>query len=314
MCPADRTDEVVELLRAEAGVAHLAVYPGASVEPEGDVVVCDVAREAADDLLSGLRGLRIEQCGAIAVTDDVVLSEAAKAAERVAPGAGSDAVLWNTLERQTEADTELTWSYVVFLAVATQLAGIAVLIDSPILVVGAMVLGPEFGPLARISVALLRRRPRWAWQGVRTLVVGFAVAIAVTFACAIVSRGLGWIHPGMLEHRPLTDFVVHPDKWSFIVAVLAGCAGVLSLTSAKSSTLVGVFISVTTVPAAGNIAVALALAEWRQVSLSAIQLSINLAGIVVAGALTLFAQRVIWQEVRRRFRRARAARRARRAA
>lgn len=314
MCPADRTDEVVELLRAETGVAHIAVHRGASVVPDGDVLLCDVAREAADDLLSELRGLGIEQCGAIAVSDDVVLSEAAKAAERAAPGAGSDAVLWNTLERQTENDTELTWSYVVFLAVATQLAGIAVLIDSPILVVGAMVLGPEFGPLARISVALLRGRPGWAWQGVRTLVVGFAVAIAVTFACALVSRWLGWIHPGMLEHRPLTAFVVHPDKWSFIVAVLAGGAGVLSLTSAKSSTLVGVFISVTTVPAAGNVAVALALAEWSQVSSSAIQLGVNLAGIVIAGALTLFAQRVIWQEVRQRFRRARAARQARRAA
>ena len=45
-----------------------------------------------------------------------------------------------------------------------------------------------------------------------------------------------------------------PDKWSFIVALIAATAGVLSLTSRKSGALTGVFISVTTVPAAGNIA------------------------------------------------------------
>lgn len=314
MCPAAHTAEVVDLLEADVGVAHIAVHEGASRRPDGDVVVCDVAREAADSLLVDLRALGVERYGGIALDDTVVLSEAAKRAEHDAPGAGSDAVVWNTLERQTEDDTKLTWSYVVFLAVAVQLAGIAVVIDSPILIVGAMVLGPEFAPLARISVALLRRRPRWAWQGVRTLVIGFAVAILVTFVCALVSRWWGWITPDVVQtgSRPLTEFVVHPDKWSFIVAVLAGCAGVLSLTSAKSSTLVGVFISVTTVPAAGNIAVATALGVWSQVSLSAIQLGVNLAGIIAAGAVTLLVQRVLWAHVRERVRTARRARQARR--
>lgn len=314
MCPSDHTAEIVDLLGDDDGVAHIAVHEGASVRPEGDVVVCDVAREAADSLLSDLRALGVERYGGIALDDTVVLSEAAKRAEHDAPGEASDAVVWNTLERQTEDDTRLTWSYVVFLAVATQLAGIAVLIDSPILIVGAMVLGPEFAPLARISVALLRRRPRWAWQGVRTLVVGFAVAILVTFLCALVSSWWGWIQPEMVQpgSRPLTEFVVHPDRWSFIVAVLAGCAGVLSLTSAKSSSLVGVFISVTTVPAAANIAVALALGVWSQVSLSAIQLGVNLAGIIAAGAVTLLVQRVLWSQVRDRVRAARRARRERR--
>ena len=48
------------------------------------------------------------------------------------------------------------------------------------------------------------------------------------------------------------------------MAVLAGIAGILSITARKSSALVGVFISVTTVPAAGNIAVAIALEHWAR--------------------------------------------------
>ncbi|MET0915285.1 MAG: DUF389 domain-containing protein [Jiangellaceae bacterium] len=46
---------------------------------------------------------------------------------------------------------------------------------------------------------------------------------------------------------------------------MAGIAGILSLTAAKSGALIGVLISVTTVPAAGRSAVASLSAsrEWR---------------------------------------------------
>ena len=61
----------------------------------------------------------------------------------------------------------------------------------------------------------------------------------------------------------------------------------LSLTSSKSSALVGVFISVTTIPAAGNAAVGAVLDDWRETWLSLAQLAINLVGIVAAGVATL---------------------------
>lgn len=311
MCPTDRTDEILELMRVDPGIAHVAIHTGASVEPAGDVLTCEVARESADTLLSDLRQLGVEQFGGIVLDDTVVLSEAAKKAEAEAPGEGSDAVVWHHLERQTEDETTLTWSYVVFLTVATLIAGIAVLLDNPILIVGAMVLGPEFAPLARISVGLLRARPKWLWQGLYTLLAGFLIAIVVTFVCAWIARELGWIDALMIEQRPLTEFVIHPDRWSFIVALLAGSAGVLSLTSSKSSTLVGVFISVTTVPAAGNIGLALALGVWSQVTLSVAQLGLNLGGIIAAGAVTLLVQHVIWSRMRVRIREMRAARKTR---
>jgi hypothetical protein len=66
---------------------------------------------------------------------------------------------------------------------------------------------------------------------------------------------------------------------------------VLSLTSAKSGALVGVLISVTTIPAASNVGVAAAYGEWSDAGGAALQLGINLAGIVAAGLLTLFIQR-----------------------
>ena len=58
--------------------------------------------------------------------------------------------------------------------------------------------------------------------------------------------------------RPLTEFISNPNFFSFFVAYLAGTAGVLSLTSAKSGALIGVLISVTTIPAIANKGVATA--------------------------------------------------------
>jgi len=63
--PPDRIGEVVELFARSPGTAHLAVLPGASVAPPGDLVLADVARESADALVDELRGLGVARDGGI---------------------------------------------------------------------------------------------------------------------------------------------------------------------------------------------------------------------------------------------------------
>jgi uncharacterized hydrophobic protein (TIGR00271 family) len=294
--PADRTADVLGVATRSPAVVNVISLPGAAYAPAGDFVEFDVAREAANGILDQLRDLGLRESGAVTVEQlDLSLSTAAERAEEAAPGDGDDAVVWEELAARTASDARLTWAFLAFLVLATQIAAIGALLDQPILIVGAMVLGPEFGPVAAMSLGLLRKDWPLVGSAARTVVLGFTVAILITTACAAVGRGLGWVSPGMLDHRPLTGFIVHPDKWSFIVAVLAGIAGLLSLTAGKSSALVGVFISVTTVPAAGNIAVAAVLAHGDEVAASFVQLGVNLAGMLMAGVLTLFVQRALWR-------------------
>ncbi|MFJ1596408.1 DUF389 domain-containing protein [Streptomyces sp. NPDC088261] len=293
--PPAATEDVLRIAAGSPAVVHVVSFPGAARSPAGDVVEFEVAREAANDVLEQLRALGLKDTGGVSVQQvDLSISTAAEVAGEVAPGDPDDAVVWDELAARTASDTRITWAFLAFLALATQIAAIGALLDQPILIVGAMVLGPEFGPVAAACFGTLRRDGRLVVAAARALVVGFSVAITITLACAAVSRGLGWITPAMLDDRPLTDFIIHPDRWSFIVAVLAGIAGILSLTAGKSAALVGVFISVTTVPAAGNIAIAIALAHWSEVGASFGQLGLNLAGMFLAGTLTLFLQRVLW--------------------
>ncbi len=234
--PPDRAGAVRALFDECPGSAHVAVLPGASVQPPGDLVLADVAREAVDGMIAGLRELGIDRDGGLSISAvDAAVSRAAERAEDRAPGEGADAVVWEQVVRTTAGESAPSVAYFAFLSIATLLAAIAIVVDSAILTIGAMVLGPEFAPLAAVAVAVVAARPRLASRALGTLLAGFAVAILVTAAAALLARTLGWIGTDVLTaDRPQTGFITAPDRWSLVVAVLAGIAGVLSLTSAKS--------------------------------------------------------------------------------
>ena len=297
--PSELTDRVTQVLADSAAVSTLSVLRGAALRPVGDVVQADVAREGANAIVDSLRDLGVHEGGTLQLEPvSTWISRAGFEADEQTPGSSADAVVWAEVAQRSYEESELNWTFVSFMTLATLIAGIAIVLDTQILVIGAMVLGPEFGAIAALGVALVRRRPLLLAVAARALAVGFAVAIAVTCVAALVGRSLGWVTvEDVTGDRPATDFIYTPDKWSFIVAVLAAAAGVLSLTSSRVSGLSGVFISVTTIPAAGNVGLGLAFGAWAEVRGSALQLVVNIVGMALAGWLTLALQRAVWSRV-----------------
>ncbi len=297
--PAELTDRVVSLLAQDAAVSALTLARGAAIKPVGDVIQADLAREAANDIIDRLRELHVPDVGTIHLEPVLTwMSRAGLDAQELAPGSPTDAVVWATVTQQAYDESELNWSYGSFMTLATLLAGVAIIIDSPILVIGAMVLGPEFTAIAALGVALVRKRWHLLGRGLGTLLGGFAIAMAFTTVVTLMGRALGWVHlEDITGPRPGTQFIYSPDKWSFVVAVIAAAAGVLSLTSSRVGGLSGVFISVTTIPAAANVSVGLAFGAWDEIIGSLAQLFVNIAGMAVAGALVLGLQQAVWQRV-----------------
>ncbi len=190
--PQGLTDDVVALLGGTPSVTGLSVMRGASLIPPGDVVTADVAREGANPVVDALRDLGVHREGTVRVDPvDTWLSTAAFEAEKEAPGASADAVVWAQVGNRAYQDSELNWTYLSFMVLATLIAGVAIVLDSSILVIGAMVLGPEFGPIAAIGVALVRRRTHLLSIATRTLVLGFAAGILATFLAGLLGRALG---------------------------------------------------------------------------------------------------------------------------
>ncbi len=299
LAPTELSDSVVEILEADPYVSGLVVAKGVAVRPAGDLVMAEVAREAANDIIQRLRELGVHREGTIEVQPvRTWLSGSGFDAEMKAPGSSADAVVWAEVAQRSYEESEFNWTYVTFMTLATVIASIAIVLDSQILVIGAMVLGPEFGAIAALGVALVRRRSVLFFLAARTLLLGFTVGIVATIGLVLIARAVGWITVDDVSGpRPGTAFIYTPDKWSFIVALIAATAGVLSLTSAKSGGLPGVFISVTTVPAAGNIALGAAFGVGSEVGGSLLQLALNLSGMTLAGWAALALQQAVWSRV-----------------
>jgi uncharacterized hydrophobic protein (TIGR00271 family) len=300
VAPSDTAEHALELLKATPSVCNLVHLERAAQKPEGDVILCDVAREDASVIVGDLKEFGIEREGSIAMEDiDSLISEAGERAEKAAAGAPSDAVVWEEVEARTSENTELSASFLLFMVFACLIASVAILLDSPILIIGAMVVGPEFGPLAGLCVATVERRPALMKRSLLPLVIGFPLGITGAYLFSLAIRALDLTPEGFSASvHPNTYFISHPDEFSVMVALFAGVVGVLSLTSAKSGALVGVLISVATIPAAANIGVSAAYQDVDEWVGAQEQLALNLAAIVTAGILTLFIQRKFYQRRR----------------
>jgi uncharacterized hydrophobic protein (TIGR00271 family) len=270
VAPSYQAQHVLDLLGGIPSVCNLVYLERAARKPEGDVILCDVAREDTSVVVGDLRELSIDVEGSIAMEEvDSQISAAALRAEKAAPGAPSDAVVWEEVESRTSENVELSASFLAFMAVAMMIAAVGIVTDQLVLIIGAMVVGPEFGPLAALAVALVRRRMYLARRAALALVVGFPVAMLVTAAGVLAGEAVGWIEVTSTSQLDEVDFIFQVGPLSFVVALLAGAAGMLSLVSAKSAALVGVFISVTTVPAAGFAVVAATVGDWAVAAESA---------------------------------------------
>jgi uncharacterized hydrophobic protein (TIGR00271 family) len=300
VAPSYQAQHVLDLLGGIPSVCNLVYLERAARKPEGDVILCDVAREDTSVVVGDLRELSIDVEGSIAMEEvDSQISAAALRAEKAAPGAPSDAVVWEEVESRTSENVELSASFLAFMAVAMMIAAVGIVTDQLVLIIGAMVVGPEFGPLAGLCVAAVQRRGDLLRRSLIAVVVGFPVGITATFLLVVALNVTGLVPDSFAqEDHPFTEFISNPDFFSFLVAYLAGTAGVLSLTAAKSGALIGVLISVTTIPAAANIGVAAALGDWSEWGGAMGQLSLNLAAILLAGVGTLYLQRRLYRHRR----------------
>jgi uncharacterized hydrophobic protein (TIGR00271 family) len=299
----DLTERIVAFLAAEPGVSNLVVIPRAGRQPEGDAVQCDVSSAAANSVLTQLRTIRGDgEAGtagagpvAVEVVDAVIGERRARPAtfrivdRDVAPA-------WDVVEARIRAGAVYPPSFYVLLALAGLIGSVGILTNSDILIVGAMVVGPEYNAIIGVALGLDRGEGPAVVRGVCALVAGFLAAIILTLVFGAIIRWSGETPEAFSRGvRPVADLISSPDLFSVVVAVLAGIVGVVSLTEARASALIGVFISVTTIPAAASIGLSIAYTDAGRAAGSAYQLVLNVVVLIVVGALIMRLQRLIWQ-------------------
>jgi uncharacterized hydrophobic protein (TIGR00271 family) len=309
--PAPLTAGVLSLLAASPGVINLVVLPGAAREPAGDAIQFDLASSTANPVLRRLRELQPagaagpqppgDQLGPIAV-QAVDAEIGAGDLDRPHRGYyhGDTEPVWDLVESKISSDSVYAPSFFALLALASLIGAVGILTNSTILIVGAMVVGPEYSAIIAVALGLERRDRAPAVRGLAALAVGFGLAIVMCALFGLVIRWSGHVPDGYLHGvRPVSNLINSPDMFSVIVAVLAGIVGVVSLTEARAGALIGVFISVTTIPAAADLGLSLAFTSWADAGGAAAQLLLNVVVLIAVGAVGLRAQRRFWRARRR---------------
>jgi uncharacterized hydrophobic protein (TIGR00271 family) len=303
VAPREKAELALDRLEACATVINVIYLRDAAHKPEGDVILCDVAREDASVVIADLKELDIHREGSIAVENiDTTVSDVADRAEHEAEGASSDAVVWEEVSERTSEEAYGSATFYLFIVLAALIASVGIYLNSAILIVGAMVVGPEFGPIAAFCVAAVERRGSLAVRSFVALAVGFPLAIGAVVLTSLIFKATG-ITPESFSSasHSLSETIANPDFFAAFVAFCAGVAGMLSLTTAKSGALIGVLISVTTIPAASNVGVSAAYGDWSSFWGSLEQLGLNVASLLVAGTLTLTVERMFYHRRRARY-------------
>lgn len=301
--PAEVTERLVGVLTADPGVVNLVIMRAAATGPDGDAVQFDLTNASANAVLQRLRDLGLSRRGPVILeTVDAALTEETRQEAAWGPSYhGDQAPVWELVEARIRADAHYAPSFFLLLIFAGLIGASGILTNSQILVVGAMVVGPEYSAIIAVALGLDRRRGRAVGPGLLALTVGFVLAIVVTYLFALCIRWSGDTPKEyLLGVRPVSSLINSPNLFSVVVAVIAGLVGVVSLTLARSSALTGVFISVTTIPAAADLGVSLAYQSWPEARGSLIQLLLNVGLLIVVGALALHAQRAFWRAWQRR--------------
>jgi uncharacterized hydrophobic protein (TIGR00271 family) len=295
--PPESTPGIVEALGTSTGALNVTVLRGSARYPDGDVVECDLAPEVASEVIHQLRELGPRQRGPISVdrTEKAIIRSHREMITQMV----SDreiAPVWDVVDATIRSNASYPISFFMLLIAAGLIAAVGILTNSQILIVAAMVVGPEYNAILGTALGITERNPRPVKRGLAALGAGFGIAVVVTLIFSWVIRWSGQApRDFLLGFRPVSDLISQPNLYSVVVAFIAGIVGVVSILQARASALIGVFISVTTIPAAAAMGLSAAFGQWHEAWGATQQLLLNVAILLAVGVVALVLQRRFWQ-------------------
>jgi uncharacterized hydrophobic protein (TIGR00341 family) len=253
------------------------------------VAYVPVPTAAVETVLEELReaGLDDESYTVIVEAKTIISRHFEELQERYAEEQDEERIAREELLSKAEDLVPSSVNYVILTTVSAIIATSGLLLNSPAIIVGSMVIAPLIGPAMSASVGTVLDEHELFKRGTVMQISGLLLAVvsAAVFAW-LVRTGL-LIPPGIeITDIPAVRERLLPDFLSLAVALGAGVAGVVSLTSGVSAALVGVMISVALIPPAATVGIGIAWGQpWVSLGSGILTLinvlSINLAAIAL---------------------------------
>lgn len=141
---------------------------------------------------------------------------------------------------QVSEDGRLTYSYAFMVVIFAGIATIGLLLNSPAVIVGAMLVSPLMGPITRSGIAISTANTRHGGQSALTLLVGVGISLAVSVAIVYASR-LNNVRSEILART-------RPNLFDLLIAVFSGLAGGYAAIRGRGHAIVGVAITTARMP------------------------------------------------------------------
>lgn len=183
--------------------------------------------------------------------------------------------------------TQSKWSFdfMALMILATGIAALGLVQNSPAVVIGAMLVAPLMTPLLGSGLSLVQGNLPLMRTCLRSIFLGFFLALSV-------GSLLGWIAPlSGLNSELLARG--NPSALDFGVAALSGFAASYCIARpGLSSALAGVAIAAALVPPIATVGISLTLQEWRNAEGAALLFGTNVVTIILSSSCTFFAMGV----------------------
>lgn len=260
MLPAEKRHAVVEVLEDE-GIDYI-LTEEASSHPPDVALSFPLPTPAVEPVLDRIRGVGLdEDAYTVIVKSETVISERFEALEeRYGNHTYSrDRIGRDELLARARDMTPTFSTYLLLLVTSAVVATAGLLVDSPAVVVGSMVIAPLLGPAIGASVGSVLDEPDLFRRGVWFQAVGLISGVVAATMFAAIAQVANLVPPGinLLEIAEIRGRI-RPDFLSLTVALGAGIAGAWSLATGTSAVIVGVMIAAALVPPLAVIGIGIA--------------------------------------------------------
>jgi len=178
--------------------------------------------------------------------------------------------------------TRMSWIYMALMILASVVAAVGILRNNVVFIIGAMVIAPALGPNVALSLAATLGDVELTRRAIKSIALGTGAAFV--FSAFI----------GILFHvdTQIPELVSRTEVsfGDIALALAAGSAAVLSLSSGMVTALIGVMVAVALLPPLVTLGMLVGSGQW-DLALGALYLFlVNFICVNLAGVLTFLVQ------------------------
>ena len=292
LVPDGKRQTVVDLLEAEE--IDFAMTTETSTSGYSDIVYIPTESDAVEGIVDDLRSIGVEREGYMVISDvETIVSEQfeEKQEENDEEGTNDERISREELRTKARNLSRSTTNYLLLTIISAVVATAGLLQDSAAVVVGSMVIAPLIGPAMASCVGTVINDDNALFrEGVRSQVIGLTVAVLSATLFALAYRSLLAPELELLLIQQVAERA-HPGLLALAIALGAGTAGALSLTSGADEALVGVMIAVALMPPAASVGLGIAYVDPRLAVGAGVLVLVNLLSINIAGIVTIWIKR-----------------------